>query len=140
MLTSFDHWLREKFLLQTHVYTLRLPDKLPRGVKARELPESPSNRYRFRLISKSTPATNKLIEKLAENGMMYTTQVVEKKTFLKPIIAPKGGSILLSVFWMISLVGLTIGSIKMFKALSSDPVFVENFKGAVAIFTETGEL
>lgn len=139
MLTPVDHWLRERFLLQTHVYTLRLPEKLPRGVKVRELPEGPSNKFRYRLVANTNSAANKLVDKLGEAGMMFKTQVVEKKTPLKPIIAPKGGSVLLNVFWMLSLVGLTIGTLKMFGALTSDEVFMENLKGAVAIFRETGE-
>ena len=140
MLTAVDHWLREKFLLQTHIYTLRLPEKLPRGIKARQLPDSPSNRYRYRLVANSTSATNKLVQKLDEGGLMYVTQVVEKKTLLKPIIAPKGGSLVLSVFWIISLAGLTFGSLRLFKTLTNDEVFMENFRGAVAIFTETADL
>ena len=83
MLTAADHWLRGKFLLQTHVYTMRLPDKTPGGIKVRELSKSPSNRYRYRLISNSSKATDKLVKKLDEEGMMYAVQVVEKKTALK---------------------------------------------------------
>ncbi len=138
MLTAADHWLREKFLLQTHVYTMRLPDKLPGGVKVRELPESATNRYRYRLITNSNASTNKLVKKLDEGGLMYATQVVEKKTPLKPLIAPKGGkSVLLSVFWLISLVGLTIGSVKLFQILRNDEVFMANLRESIAIFTES---
>lgn len=140
MLTSVDHWLREKFILQTHVYTLRLPKELPRGIKVRELAVSPSSHYKYRLITNSNATTDKLIEKLGEGGLMFKTQVVEKKTFLKPLICPKGGSVLLTAFWMISLIGLTFGSIKMFKTLAQDEVFMENLRGAIAIFTETGGL
>ena len=89
MLTPVDHWLRERFLLQTHVYTLRLPEKLPRGIKVSELPESPSNKFRYRLVANSNGTTAKLVEKLGEAGMMFKTQVVEKKTVRKPNICPK---------------------------------------------------
>ena len=136
MLTRVDHWLRDKFIFQTHIYTLRLPEKLPHGIKVRELPTSPSNKFRYRLIANSNKTTDKLVEKLGEAGLMFKTQVVEKKTLLKPIICPKGGSVLLSFFWMVSLVGLVIGSIKMFETITSDPVFMENFGEAVAIFRE----
>ena len=138
MLTPVDHWLRERFLLQTHVYTLRLPEKLPRGIKVSELPESPSNKFRYRLVANSNGTTAKLVEKLGEAGMMFKTQVVEKKTVLKPIICPRGGSFLLNVFWMFSLAGLTYVFLRVFRALTSDAVFMENFRGAVDIFTEGG--
>jgi len=140
MLTPLDHWLRDKFLLQTHVYTMRLPEKMPKGVKARELPDSPSNKYRYRLISNSGKITNKLVKRLGEDGMMFTTHVIEKKTPLKGIISPKGGSFLLTIFWMISFVGLTIGCLKLYTMLAGDAVFVENLKGAIEIFTESGGL
>lgn len=138
MLTPVDHWLRERFLFQTHIYTLRLPDQLPRGTKVRQLPESPSNRFRYRLITNSNKVTDKLVEKLGESGMMFKTQVVEKKTPLKRFICPKGGSVLLSIFWIISLMGLSYGSVRMFKAITSDEVLMENLRGAVEIFTESG--
>ena len=137
MLTPVDHWLREKFIFQTHIYTLRLPDKLPPGVSVRELPVSPSNKFRYRMVTSSNATTDKLVKKLGEAGLMFKTHVVERKTPLKPLICPKGGSVLLSVFWMFSLFGLTIGVMKMYGKLTSDPVFMENFKEALAMFTES---
>ena len=139
MLTSVDHWLRDKILFQTHFYTLRLPEEIPRGVKISELPISPSNKFRYRLIANSTSVTDKLVEKLGEAGMMYKTQVVERKTPLKSFICPnKGkGSVLLRVFWIFSLAGLAMGSTRLFKMITSDPVLMENLKGALAIFTES---
>ena len=136
MLTPVDHWLRDKLLFQTHIYTLRLPEKLPKGIKVRELPVSPSNKFRYRLVANSNSATDKLVEKLGEAGLMFKTHVVERKTLLKPFICPKGGSVLLSLFWMISFVALLFGSLKMFKTLQSDPVFMENLRGAISLFTQ----
>jgi hypothetical protein len=40
-LTRLDRWLRERYVYETHVYTLRLPETVPAGVIAEELPESP---------------------------------------------------------------------------------------------------
>lgn len=140
MLTRVDHWLREKFILQTHVYTLRLPAELPRGIKVSELPATPSNQFKYRLVANSNALTNKLVDKLGEGGMMFKTQVVEKKTFMKPLICPKGGSVILTAFWLVSVIGLSFGSFKLFKTVSEDEVLMENIRGAVAIFTETGDL
>ena len=134
MLTPVDHWLRERFLFQTHIYTLRLPEKLPRGVRVRELPESPSNRYRYRILANTNATTDKLVTKLNEAGMMFSTQVVEKKTIFKPLIAPKKGSVLLNVFWMFSFFGLSLGVMKVFQTLTNDPVFMENFRETIIIF------
>ncbi|WP_411847201.1 hypothetical protein AAFN60_07290 [Roseibacillus persicicus] len=139
MLTPVDHWLRETFLLETHFYCLRLPEKVPSGVKVRELPNSPTSKYRYRLIARSNRSSDRVVKKMNEEGLMFATQVVEKKTPLKPLIAPKGGSVLLNVFWMFSFMGLTFGALKLVKTMSNDEVFVENLRGAVALFMETGE-
>lgn len=136
MLTVFDHWLRERFIYKTHIYTMRLPEKLPRGIKVRELPASPSRRYRYRAVSSSNKKTDQLVRALNEGGMMFSTQIVESKGPLKGIIAPKGQSVLLSVFWLLSMLGLTLASLKLFDKLKSDEVFVANFKDAVSIFLE----
>lgn len=137
MLTPVDHWLRERFIYKTHIYTMRLPEKLPRGIRVCELPASPTRRYRYRLISTTNQKTDKLVKILNEGGLMFSTQVVERKGPLKEIIAPKGKSVLLSVFWLLSMVGLTLGSLKLFDKLKSDEVFVANFKDAISIFLET---
>lgn len=138
MLTAVDHWLRDKFLLQTHIYTMRLPKKVVRGLKVRELPESASNRYRYRLISNSGSATDKMVKKLDEEGLMYVTQVIERKTALTPIISPKGGSVLLLVFWLFSFFGLCFGGFKLYQNLSSNEVFIQNLSESFDIFTESG--
>lgn len=115
---------------------MRLPEKLPRGIKVRELPASPSRRYRYRAVSSSNKKTDQLVRALNEGGMMFSTQIVESKGPLKGIIAPKGQSVLLSVFWLLSMLGLTLASLKLFDKLKSDEVFVANFKDAVSIFLE----
>lgn len=136
MLTPVDHWLRERFIYQTHIYTMRLPEKLPRGIKARELPASATRRYRYRLVSKTNGKTDQLVKILNDGGLMFSTQVVESRGPLKEIIAPKGKSVLLSIFWLLSMVGLTLGSLKLFDKLKSDEVFVANLKDAISIFIE----
>lgn len=134
MLTKVDHWLRERYLLQTHLYTLRLPEGLPSGVQASELPESVTRRYRFRIVSNTNELTDKTIQVLNDQGLMFATQVIERKTWLKPIIAPKSGSVVLTLFWLVSFFGVTVGVMKLAHQLKNDPVFIENFNGAVEVF------
>ena len=50
-LTQFDRWLRERFIYRTHIYTMRLPEAgVPSQVLVEELEDSPTRRYRYRLI------------------------------------------------------------------------------------------
>lgn len=136
MLTKVDHWLRERYLLQTHLYTLRLPEALPSGVKASELPQSVTRRYRYRIVSNTNELTDKTIKILNDQGLMFATQVIERKTWLKPIIAPKSGSVILTVFWLVSFLGLIMGTMKLAHQLQNDAVFMENFRGAIELFKE----
>ena len=134
MLTKVDHWLRERYLLQTHIYTMRLPDKRPAGVKVIELPNTASARYLFRIICNTNQQADKLIEILNDKGMMFATQVVERSIWYKPIIAPKGGSVILTVFWLISFCGLTLGLLKVGWNMKNNEELMDNLKGAVAVF------
>lgn len=134
MLTKVDHWLRERYLLQTHLYTLRLPQSLPSGVSASELPETATRRYRYRIVSNTNELTDKTIKILNDQGLMFATQVIERKTWLKPIIAPKSGSVILTAFWLVSFCGLILGTMKLASQLRNDAVFMENFRDAVEVF------
>lgn len=138
MLTAFDHWLRERFLLRTHIYTMRLPEKLPRGIKINHLPENASAQYRYRLVARTSKVTDRMVERLNESGLLFKTQVVERKTLLRKIIAPKGQSFLLNVFWLISFIGLSFGAVKLFEVVTSNEVLMDNLRESFDIFTESG--
>ena len=49
-LTRLDRYLRERFVYETHVYTLRLPESIPAGTIAEELPDTPGRKFRHRFI------------------------------------------------------------------------------------------
>jgi len=42
-LTRFDRWLREKYVYETHIHTLRPPESLPAGIQTREIPDVPAS-------------------------------------------------------------------------------------------------
>ena len=50
-LTRFDRWLREKFVYETHIQTLRSPDSIPAGMRAEELPDAPGRRYKHLFVA-----------------------------------------------------------------------------------------
>ena len=92
-LTRFDRFLREKFVYQTHIQTLRPVEELPKGVRAVDLPDAPGKRYKHLYVAKSTKAADALINYLKENGQMYTTQVIDRDSWFVPFIAPKEKSV-----------------------------------------------
>lgn len=99
-LTSFDRWLRERFIYRTHIYTMRLPESgVPSQVLVEELESSPTKRYRYRMIVNAKRDVEALLQILREGNQMFATRVVETNPWYKPIIAPKGKSFLFRAFW-----------------------------------------
>jgi hypothetical protein len=132
-LTRFDRWLREKFVYETHIHTLRVAESLPKGVRSVELPEVPGKRYKHLYIASSSPAADALIAKLREDSQMYTTQIVDKAAWYVPLIAPKDKSL---SWWLFSVVCMTIAGaaiVVYVKGLMDDPAFQKNFADAIKI-------
>jgi hypothetical protein len=133
-LTAFDHWLREKFVYETHVQTLRLPESIPDGITAEDLPEVPGRRYKHRFIIRNERKAEEFIALLKENGQMYTAQIVDRDAWYVPLVAPKDNK---SVsWWLISVLFFSTCAffvLLYLKSLVEDPVFRKNFAEAVKI-------
>jgi len=126
-LTRFDRWLREKFVYETHVLTLRPPASLPGGIRAVNLPDAAGKRYKYLFIARSSKAADKLIRQLKDDGQMYTTRIVDRDAWFVPFIAPRNKS---PTWWLISLVIISTGVVYFLlyiKSLAEDPVFRKNF-------------
>jgi hypothetical protein len=91
-LTRFDRWLREKFVYETHIYTLRPPQSLPPQIRAEDLPDEPGKRFKHRFITSNSRAADELIQLLKSNSQMFSTQIVDRHRWYTPIIAPQGKS------------------------------------------------
>ncbi|NWK54870.1 hypothetical protein HW115_04570 [Verrucomicrobiaceae bacterium N1E253] len=105
--TKFDQWLKETFLYETHILTMRLPDDpLPRGVVIKELDQKSKADYRYCLEIASGKKVEQVIAHLKENNMMYATHVVEVPKSYKRLIAPEGKSF--SLMWIMRGIGLVL--------------------------------
>lgn len=133
-LTRFDRWLREAFVYQTQIYTLRAVESLPSGIKAVKIPDVPGKRYKFLYIANKSKAADSFILRLKEAGQMYTTQVVDRNCWYVPFIAPKSKSV---TWWVISML-VTLFALGMglvfATRLASDPEFRANFSDALNFF------
>ena len=132
-LTRFDRWLREKFVYETHIQTLRPPESIPAGIHAEELPDAPGKRYKHLFVAKSSGAADELIRQLKENSQMYTTQIVDRDAWYVPFLAPKEKSV---TWWLISVAVISTCSffvLLYLKSLVEDPEFRKNFMEAVKI-------
>ena len=108
-LTQFDRWIREKFIYRTHIYTMRLPEvEVPSQVLIEELEESPSRRYRYRLIVNARRDLESLVSSLRAGNQMFATRIVETNPWYKPIIAPKGKSFFFRIFWWLIIMTIAL--------------------------------
>lgn len=133
-LTRFDRWLREKYVYQTQIQTLRPPETIPAGIRAEELPDIPGKRYKHLFIANSSKAADELIRQLKENSQMYTTQIVDRDAWYVPFIAPKDKSL---TWWLFSVFFISVISffiLLYLKGLVQDPEFRKNFMDAMKLF------
>lgn len=133
-LTRFDRWLREKYVYETHIHTLREPETIPAGIRVVPQPESPGKRYKHLYVAKRTEAADALIAQLRENSQMYTTQIVDSEAWYVPFIAPKDKSL---SWWLFSMVCTTIAAFFVLlyvKGLVEDPEFRKNAGEALKLF------
>jgi hypothetical protein len=132
-LTRFDRWLREKFVYELHIHTLRPPESIPAGIRAVELPDAPGKRYKHLFIAGSSKAADELILQLKENNQMYTAQVVDRDAWYVPFIAPKEKSV---TWWLFSVVVISTSAffaLLYIKSLVENPEFRQNFMDALRI-------
>jgi hypothetical protein len=132
-LTHFDRWLREKYVYETHIHTLRPPESIPKGIRKVEIPDVPGKRYKHLFVADSSKLADELIQELKANGQMYTTQIVDSKSWYVPFIAPKNKSV---TWWLISSVVITIcvfSALIYIKGLTEDPTFRKNFMEALQL-------
>ena len=132
-LTRFDRWLREKFVYELHIQTLRPPESIPKGIRAFDLPDAPGKRYKHLFIARDNKAADELIRQLKENNQMYNAQVVDREAWFVPFIAPKQKSV---TWWLFSVAVISTSSffaLLYLKSLVEDPEFRKNFMEALEL-------
>lgn len=133
-LTRFDRWLREKFVYETHIHTLRPPESVPAGVRVVDLPDVPGKRYKHLFVASSSVQADELIAQLKENSQMYTTQIVDRDAWYVPFIAPKNKSVSWWLFSMVIIFTCVFFALVYIKGFVDDPEFRKNFIEAVELF------
>ena len=92
-LTKLDRWLKERFIYETHILTLRLPeDDMPAGVIVKELEQNKKGDYRHRIMIKDNKIADDVMALLKQNQIMHAIHVVEGKNWYNQRIAPEGKS------------------------------------------------
>ena len=92
-LTKLDRWLKERFIYETHIFTLRLPEReLPAGVRVEDIEQNKGGDYRHRIMIKDNEIAENVTRILKEDHIMHATHIVEGKNWYNQRIAPEGKS------------------------------------------------
>ncbi len=129
-LTRFDHWLKEKFVYQIQILTLRPCETVPHGIVEIELPEKPGRRFKHLYTTSSTAAAEKLLAELKEGNQMFSTKIVEREAWWVEFISPEGKSVtwyLVSVFVTMALLSPVVIWVR---GLLQSPEFMKNLEEA----------
>ncbi|MFM2198241.1 MAG: hypothetical protein RLZZ505_1673 [Verrucomicrobiota bacterium] len=132
-LTRFDRWLKEKFVYQIQILTLRPCENVPNGVREVDLPEKPGRRFKHLYTTCSNEAAEKLLAELKEGNQMFSTKIVEKEAWWVEFISPDGKSVswyLVSVF---ATMGLLTPVVIWVRGLLQSPEFMKNLEEAKKI-------
>jgi hypothetical protein len=100
-LTRFDRWLRERYVYETHIQTLRAPEFVPKGVRAEQLPEIPGKRFKFLFIVRGSRAADAFVTRLKEENLMFSTTVVDRQGWFVRWLAPQHGSVTWFLAWVV---------------------------------------
>lgn len=104
-LTKLDHWLKQRFIHETHIFTMRLPKRrLPFGVSKRKVDAQKRGDYTKKLIVRNNKTAEKVLELLKKEQIMYATHVVEGKHWYNNLIAPVGKSFTYQTIGRVALV------------------------------------
>lgn len=91
-LTKLDHWLKQKFVYETHIFCLRLPDKrFRRSVKVENFNTKKSGDYKYKLRIKKNKEADRVIKVLKEEHIMHAAHIVEGKSPFNGFVMPSGG-------------------------------------------------
>ena len=137
-LTKLDRWLRERYIYRTHIYTMRLPETgIPSSVMVEELEDSPTRKFRFRMVANADHDVTAVLNALREGNQMFATRIVETYPWYRSIIAPEGKSFFFRVVWiMMALMGVAVVVFLALRVLA-DETLMEQILEAFQLFTES---
>ena len=120
-LTRFDRWLRDTFVYETHIKTLRAPETVPKGIRAEPLPDVPGVRFKHLFIARNTKLADSFIASLRDDNLMFFTAVVNRKAWFVRWIAPKNQSLTWNLAWIVLTVTSVFYVVSYLVALLSQP-------------------
>jgi len=133
-LTRFDRWLRESFVNETHIRTLRAPDTIPKGVQAFDLPEKPGARFKHLFIIRNPKTADSFITCLKEGNFMFSTTVEDRNAWHVSIIAPKNRSFTWRVVWLALAISISGLIIHLYQSIAHDSELMKILSDSLKTF------
>lgn len=127
-LTRIDRWLKETFVYEIQIYTLREAPAPPGKIRHIDLPEKSGRRFKHLYTTNDPVAAEKLLIKLKEENQMFTTKVVDKDGWWVQFIAPEGRSPTWYVVSAFLFMALATPLVIWIRSLLADPEFIQNVK------------
>ncbi len=132
-LTRIDRWLKEKFVYEIQIFTLRQGEQIPPGVRERALPEKSGRRFKFIYTTSNASAAERFLDRLKEQNQMFTTKVVDKEGWWVQFIAPEGKSPTWYVVSVFILMACATPVVVWLRGLVQDPDFMQNVRDSIEI-------
>ena len=133
-LTRFDRWLRESFVNETHIRTLRAPDSIPKGVESVELTEKPGARFKHLFIIRNPKTADAFITSLKDGNFMFSTTIEDRKAWHVPIIAPKNRSFTWRIVWLALAISASGLIVHMYRSISNDSALLKILSDSLKTF------
>lgn len=113
--------------------TISAPTVVPKGIRSSQLPDIPGRRYKHLFIARKNKAAEALLRQLKEDGQMFKTQIVDKKSWYVPLLAPKNKSVTWFIFTVAFVFISAFGILTYLAFLARNPEFRQNFSEALEI-------
>ena len=101
-----------------------------------ELEDTPTRRYRYRLVVNAKRDVEALLAALRDGNQMFTTRVVEANPWYKPIIAPKGKSFFFRIFWWAVVMALVTTAVIVVYGILSNEELKSELMEALDLFRD----
>ncbi len=104
--TSFDLWLRKKFLFVTALYCNTLPEDLPPELTIEEAADESGARFRYKLETRREDVIEDATECFRMQNITYTSRVSDRKVWFSKYLNNRKKSVSFQLIWVLIMLGL----------------------------------
>ena len=105
--TRLDRWLKEKFVMETHVLSLSAPPWIPPGTKLESLEVGIKNRFRYKMVIRKRSDLEKALQSLSDANQTFVTRIESRKVWCRSLFDdPLGRSFTFRVLGLVFLAAI----------------------------------